>query len=113
MTVSFKPPAVSQRIATDASTKPADIDSGVPPRIDLDRPAQLSAIAATEHDRRLAEIAQYFGEGQNHRGLAGAADMIVADAKHGDAGIKTLALQSPCCDRAIERAERHKQARCK
>jgi hypothetical protein len=32
--------------------------------------------------------------------------MIVADAKHGDAGNKTLALQSPRRDRAIERGER-------
>jgi hypothetical protein len=29
--VSFKPPAVAQRIATDPNTKPSDIDSGVPP----------------------------------------------------------------------------------
>jgi hypothetical protein len=29
--VSFKPPAVSQRILGDANTKPSDIDSGVPP----------------------------------------------------------------------------------
>jgi hypothetical protein len=37
--------------------------------------------------------------------------MIVADAKHGDAGIKTLALQSLACDQAIERTKGHQQSR--
>jgi hypothetical protein len=32
--------------------------------------------------------------------------MIVADAKHGDAGVKALALQPLTGDSAIERAER-------
>jgi len=41
--------------------------------------------------------------------LAGAADMIVANAKHGNAGVKPLALQAPCGDHAIECAERRQQ----
>src|SRR6267142_2358284 len=83
-----------------------DIRGRVSVGIDPDRPVQPSTIATTEHDRRLAEVAQHPGESQHHRRLAGAADMIVADAKHGDAGIETLALQSPRRHRAIERAER-------
>ena len=43
--------------------------------------------------------------------LAGAADMIITDANHGNAGIKTLAPQPPACDQAIDRAERHQQSR--
>ncbi len=83
-----------------------DIDGHMPPGIDVDRTVQSSAIAATEHDRSLAEIAQHLRKGQHCRGLAGAAGMIVADAKHGDAGVKTLALQSPACDQPIDGAER-------
>jgi hypothetical protein len=35
--------------------------------------------------------------------------MIIADAKHGDAGVKALALQPLRRDRAIERRERPEQ----
>src|SRR6476661_4241489 len=83
----------------------------MPRRIDLDRSAQSSAIAAAEHDGRLAEIAQYLHQRQHRRGLAGAADMIIADAEHGDANVKTLALQSPACDQPVKGAERHQQQR--
>ena len=79
--------------------------------IDPDRPAQFSAIAAAEHDRRLAELAQQLRQRQHGRRLAGAADMIVADAEHGNAGMQSLALQAPRRDRAIERAERPQQMR--
>ena len=74
-------------------------------RIDHDRTAQSSAIAAAEHDRRLAEIAQQPGQRQHRRGLAGAADMIIADAEHGNAGIKPLALHP------LGRDQRHRARR--
>ena len=72
----------------------ADIGRSMPRGIDLDRPAQSAAIAAAEHHRRLAEFAQQLRQRQHRRGLAGAADVIIADAKHGDAGVEPLALQS-------------------
>ena len=80
----------------------ADIGGNMPRRIDLDRSAQPSAIAAAEHHRRLAEIAQQLGQRQHRRGLAGAADVIIADAKHGNAGVKTLALQALARNQAVE-----------
>ena len=83
----------------------------MPRGIDHDWPAQSSAIAATEHDRRLAEFAQQLCERQHGRGLAGAAEVIVTDAKHGDAGIKAVALQSLSGDQAIECAERRQYYR--
>ena len=85
----------------------ADIGRDMARGIDLDRPVQSPAIAAAEHHRRLAEIAQQLGQRQHRRGLAGAADVIIADAKHGDAGVKALALQSLAGDQAIDGAERH------
>ncbi len=81
----------------------------MPRRIDHDRAAQMSAITAAQHDRRFAEIAQQFCERQHRRRLAGAADVVVADAKHGDAGIKALAPHSPARNHAIEGAERRQQ----
>ena len=74
----------------------ADIGGRVPRRIDLDRPAQPSAIAAAEHHRRLAEIAQQSGQRQHRRRLAGAADVIIADAEHGDAGVERPARCIRC-----------------
>ncbi len=87
----------------------ADIIGAVPRGIDPDRAAQPSAITAAEHDRRLAEIAQQLGQRQHRRRLAGAADVIIADADHGNAGLKSLALHALRGDQAIERAERHQQ----
>ena len=72
----------------------ADVGRKVTIGIDHDRPAQASAIAAAEHDRRLAEIAQQFHQREHGRRLAGTADVIVADAKYGNAGVKALALQT-------------------
>ena len=89
----------------------ADIGSRVPDGIDPDRPAQLSAIAAAEHDRRLAEFAQQLRQRQHGRRLAGAADVIIADAEHRNAGIQSPALQALCGDGAIERGERLQQMR--
>ena len=96
------PAAVSASISGSSPTSAATCRAGST----LIGPLQSSAIAAAEHDRRLAEIAQQLGERQHRRGLAGAADVIIADAKHGDAGIETLALQAQACDQAIEGAER-------
>src|SRR6202000_1584683 len=60
---------------------------------------------------RLAERAQDPHQRKHGRCLAGAAEMIVADAKHGNAGIDALLAQTPRRDRAIERAERPEQMR--
>jgi hypothetical protein len=65
----------------------ADIRRCVPFGIDLDRAAQVSAVAAAEHDRRLAGVAQQVDQCQYRRGLAGTADVIISNAQHGDAGI--------------------------
>ena len=58
-----------------------------------------------------AQFTQQLRQGQNCRGLAGAADMIVTDTQHGYAGVKTLALQSVAGDQAIDGAERHQKLR--
>ena len=84
----------------------------MPFRIDPDRPAQSAAIAAAEHHRGLTEIAQQVCERQHRGGLAGAADMIVADAQHGNAGVKTLALHALAGDQTVECGEWSKQNRC-
>ena len=89
----------------------ADIASQMPREVNPDRPLQRSAIAAAEHDRRLAHLAQQPGQRQHGRGLAGAADMIVADAQHRDAGVEAAALHALAGDEAIERAERRQQQR--
>jgi len=88
----------------------ADVNRRVPRRIDLDRTAQATAIATAQHDRSLAEVAQQVCQRQHRRSLAGTADMIVADADHGDPGVKPLALQTLARDQTIERAERRQQA---
>ena len=89
----------------------ADVGRRMPRGIDPDRPAQFSAIAAAEHDRRFAEVAQQLRKRQHGRRLAGAADMVVADAEHGNAGMQPPALQAPRRDGAIERAERSQEMR--
>ena len=61
--------------------------------------------------RRLAEIPQYPRKRQHHGGLAGAADMIVADAEYGYSGIESLALQAMTGDCAIDRGERRQEVR--
>ncbi|MGY3123459.1 hypothetical protein ACVWXQ_007396 [Bradyrhizobium sp. S3.14.4] len=74
--------------------------------IDHDRTLEAPAITAAEHHRRLAELAQQLCQCEHGRRLAGAADMVVADADHGDAGVKALAQHAPFGDRAIEQAQR-------
>src|SRR5579883_2301113 len=80
--------------------------------VDHERTTPLAAVAAAEHDRPLAELAEDVCQRQHGRGLAGAAEMIVADADHRHAGLKALALHALGRNRAIERAERPEQTRC-
>ena len=72
----------------------ADFIGDMPLRIDPHRAAQFAAIAAAEHHGRFAEIAQQLRQRQHGRRLAGAADVIIADAEHGDAGIQPLRAAS-------------------
>jgi predicted RNA methylase len=84
----------------------ADIGGGVPLRIDPYRAVQSSTIAAAEHDRRFAEIAQEFRQRQHRRRLAGTADVVIADADDGHPGVDPRLLHPPCGDGAIECGER-------
>src|SRR6185312_14488571 len=76
-----------------------------------DRAAQFSAIATAQYDGRLAKLAQQLCQRQHGRRLAGAADVIIADAEHRNAGLQSPALQALCGDGAIERGERFQEMR--
>jgi hypothetical protein len=89
----------------------ANVSGAVARRIDHDRTTKPPAIAAAEHHRRLVQLAQNLGEREHRWRLAGAADVIIANTEHGNAGVKTATPQPLRCDRAIERAERPKQMR--
>ena len=78
----------------------------MPRGIDLDRAAQLTAVAAAEHDGRFAEVAHDRCQRLDRRRLAGAADMVVADAEHGDAGVEPVPPQAFRGDGAVKRAKR-------
>src|SRR6185312_17048434 len=70
-----------------------------------------SAIATAQYDRRLAKLAQQLRQRQHGRRLAGAANVIIADAEHRNAGIQSPPLQALCGDGAIECGERFQEMR--
>src|SRR6202171_5136249 len=86
----WKPSSIrmTDALSERASGRPSARSRETPP----DRDVYFPAIPAAEHHRRLAEIAQQFCQRQHRRRLAGAADMIIADAEHGDARLQTFAL---------------------
>jgi hypothetical protein len=85
----------------------ADVDRRVSTLIDHHGPAQPSAVAAAEYDRRLSEFTQQLYKGPHRRSFAGTADMIVADTKHGNAGSYSFTLQSMAGDRTVDGSKRH------
>lgn len=79
-------------------------------RIDMQRTGQAPAIAAAQHTGPLAQFAQEMHQRQYARRLAGAADMIIADADHRNAGIGTRLLHPLRGDGTVERGDGRQQS---